>query len=52
MAVSGEFELYDLESDRGETTEVSEPNPEVVDQIQRIMREARTESELFPLVRS
>jgi arylsulfatase A-like enzyme len=50
-ATTGEFELYDLEEDRGETRELSQANPEVVRRITRVMTEARTESELFPLVR-
>lgn len=51
VAESGAFELYDLDEDRAEALEVSEANPAVVARISRIMVEARTESELFPLVR-
>ncbi len=51
MASDGEFELYDLEGDRGETSNVVSEYPEVVARINEIMIEARTESELFPLVR-
>lgn len=47
----GSFELYDLESDRSETTDRTEEYPDIVARIQAIMTDARTESELFPLVR-
>jgi arylsulfatase len=50
-ASDGDFELYDLQSDGGEASNVSGENPEVVTRISRIMLEARTESELFPLLR-
>ena len=50
-AGSGEFELYDLGGDPGETREVSADNLEVVTRINEILLEARTESELFPLIR-
>lgn len=50
-ASDGDFELYDLESDLAETSNVADGYPEVVDRINGIMREARTESELFPLLR-
>ena len=50
-ASDGDFELYDLEADLAETSNVAEGYPEVVDRINEIMREARTESELFPLLR-
>ena len=44
-------ELYDLEADPAETTNVGDLNPDVVAHISTIMQEARTESELFPLLR-
>jgi arylsulfatase A-like enzyme len=47
----GAFELYDLEADRAESTNRAGDEPEVVARIRTIMEEARTESELFPLVR-
>ncbi len=50
-ASDGAFELYDLEGDRGETSDVASEYPEVVMRITEIMTEARTESELFPLLR-
>jgi len=50
-ASDGEFELYDLEGDRGETSNVVSEYPDVVSRISQIMMEARTESELFPLLR-
>jgi arylsulfatase len=50
-AVDGDFELYDLDADRAEQTNVMADHPETVARITEIMEEARTESELFPLVR-
>ncbi len=50
-ADSGDFELYDLATDPGEAREVSGENPQVVARINQIMVDARTESELFPLIR-
>ncbi len=49
-ASDGDFELYDLGGDRGETSNVAPEYPEVVSRISQIMREARTESDLFPLL--
>ena len=46
-----EIELYDLARDPGETADVAANHPDVVAHIERIMTEARTESELFPLNR-
>jgi arylsulfatase A len=43
------IELYDLEADIGETTDVADRHPEVVATIRRIMHEDRTPSELFPI---
>lgn len=51
VATSGAFELYDLASDPHEGREVSAEHPEVVDRIAEILDGARTESELFPLLR-
>jgi arylsulfatase len=50
-ASDGDFELYDLEADPAETSDVAEGHPEIVARIHEIMAEARTESELFPLLR-
>ena len=50
-AASGAFELFDLATDPGEKEEVSDRNPEMAGRITEIMDGARTESELFPLVR-
>jgi len=50
-AASGEFQLFNLQGDRAETADVAEDHPDVVARIEEIMRTARTESELFPLVR-
>jgi arylsulfatase len=43
------IELYDLAADIGESTDVANQNPEVVAQAERIMREARVPSALFPM---
>jgi len=43
------IELYDLERDIGESTDVAGQHPEVVRRIDEIMRTARSESELFAL---
>jgi arylsulfatase A-like enzyme len=50
-AATGAFELYDLEADIGESADVAAAHADVVARIEGIMRAARTESELFPLVR-
>ncbi|MFG0283348.1 MAG: arylsulfatase [Phycisphaerales bacterium JB039] len=42
-------ELYDLIEDPGETQDLAEKQPELVARAQRIMREARTPSALFPI---
>ncbi|NIJ44854.1 arylsulfatase A-like enzyme [Wenyingzhuangia heitensis] len=44
-----EIELYDLEADVEETNNVAKDHPEVVAKIEKIMLEARTESNLFKL---
>jgi len=51
QAASGAFELYDLSKDIGEKNDVATANPDAVTRIERIMRTARTESALFPLVK-
>ncbi|MCK4814507.1 sulfatase-like hydrolase/transferase, partial [bacterium] len=45
------IELFYLKKDIGEQHNVAEENPEVAARITDIMRNARTESELFPLIR-
>ncbi len=40
-------ELYDLDNDIGEETNLAEQYPEVVKEMEQIMKEARTESEVF-----
>jgi len=42
-------ELYDLDADLGETTNVAADHPEIVQQIAAIMTADRTPSEIFPL---
>lgn len=49
-ARDGAFQLFDLAADVAETRDVAAANPAIVAHIEAIMRSARTESELFPLV--
>ncbi|MBJ2173616.1 arylsulfatase [Aureibaculum sp. A20] len=42
------FELYNLADDVSETNNVADQHPEIVAEFQEILREASTESELFP----
>jgi arylsulfatase len=51
-SVDSPIELYDLAADIGETRDVANLHPDVVARIAAIMQSGRTESELFPLVRS
>jgi arylsulfatase len=51
-SVDSPIELYDLAADIGETRDVADLHPDVVARIAAIMQSGRTESELFPLVRS
>jgi arylsulfatase A len=48
--IDKEIELYDLENDMVEKNNVSDHHPEIIANIVELMRTARTESELFPLV--
>jgi arylsulfatase A-like enzyme len=43
------LELYDLEADLSETTDVAVQNPEVVAKIEEYLKTARTESTLWPV---
>jgi len=45
------IELYDLSQDLGETSDVSDEHPEIVQQMLEIMRKAHVPSERFPLIR-
>ncbi len=42
-------ELYDLESDRAETTDVASEHPDIAREMLELFESARVESELFPL---
>ena len=44
------LELYDLENDPGESRDISEDHPEVVEMMERILATARTESRYFATV--
>ena len=50
-AATGAFELYDLAKDVGEKSDVAAAHPDVVSRLEAIMRTARTDSALFPLVK-
>lgn len=47
-----EIELYNLKDDLGESQNVAKKHPDLVAKIEKIMATARTESKLFPLVRT
>lgn len=49
LSPSSPIELYDLEEDLGETTDVARSRPGVVNQIRELMDTSRTESEIWPL---
>jgi len=49
--VEEKIELYDLSKDVGEEYNLASTQPAVVAQIEKILQNARTESELFPLVK-
>jgi arylsulfatase A len=51
-SLDDEIELYDLSTDIGEARNVADLHPDVVARIAEIMQSGRTESQLFPLVRS
>jgi arylsulfatase A-like enzyme len=46
---TGPIELYDLENDIGETTDVAGQNPEIVNQIRVLLDQARTPHEIWDL---
>jgi arylsulfatase len=50
-ALNGDFELYNLATDIGEQRNVASSHAGIVSRIEDIMRTARTESALFPLVK-
>ena len=50
-AGQGTFELYDLATDSAESRNLALQKLDVVREIEELMRTARTESELFPLLR-
>ena len=43
------IELYDLDADLGETTDIAAKHPDVVRQMARLFKKARIDSETFPL---
>lgn len=44
-----QIELYDLEKDPGETTDLAAANPQVVKQLADLMQQQHAKSELFPI---
>ncbi|MCK4759733.1 MAG: arylsulfatase, partial [Candidatus Aminicenantes bacterium] len=49
--VDSDIELYNLKDDIAEQNDLAGKMPEVVSKMKEIMRNARTESEIFPLVK-
>jgi arylsulfatase A-like enzyme len=47
--LDGPTQLFDLRKDRGETTDISAQHPEIVETINRIMKEAVVPSERYPV---
>ena len=47
---SAKVQLFNLKSDPAESRDVAAEHPDVVQRIERLMREARTESPVFPLL--
>jgi hypothetical protein len=47
--INGEIELYDLASDLGEEHNVAAQHPDVVARIAELLRDARTDSEHWPV---
>jgi arylsulfatase A len=45
------LELYNLKTDPGEKTDVAEKNPEIVAKLEKYLKEARTESDRWPIKR-
>jgi arylsulfatase A-like enzyme len=45
------LELYNLDSDIGETTDLADREPDIAAKITELMKTSRTESDLFPLIR-
>ncbi len=43
------LELYDLQTDRGETRNIADDHPDVVAKIEKYLTTARTESKFWPL---
>jgi arylsulfatase len=43
------IQLFNLETDSGETNDVSDQHPEIMARMRQILREGRTPSEVFPL---
>ncbi len=41
------IQLYDLEADPGETTDLADQHPDIVEEMAKIMQEAHTDSEIF-----
>jgi arylsulfatase A len=44
------IELFDLQADPGETTDIAQQHPEIVQSIRGIMDKAHTPSKMFPLL--
>jgi arylsulfatase A-like enzyme len=49
VGVGSPIELYDLQRDVGETTDLASEHPEIVEKIEKMMAEARVPSEDYPI---
>ena len=49
FGAAGKLELYDLETDLGETNDIADQHPDIVAEIEAYLATARTESEFWPL---
>jgi len=49
VGINSPIELYNLKNDPSETTNVAAQHPEIVSRIERIMKEARTDSPDYPI---
>ncbi len=49
LAPGNPLELYDLKSDSGETKNVADKHPEIVEKIEKFLKTARTENEHWPI---
>ncbi len=49
IGINSPFELYDLQKDIGETKNIAEKHPDIVEKMENIMKDARTESKYWKM---